>query len=232
VLAEAAVAIYLTAAAVLAYAAAAAVLTDTAVAIYPTAAAVLADAAAIAVFATAAIATHVAATAATATIRTIRTAMAHPQLYMLTHYAPQPYMPLPYPPQPPPQSNPALDNVATQMAKLAMAMERRQDAVQTELASMRNAPANERIREELGAPALKPGDVATFEPRNQSDSDAALRFIDSIRDAVSHYGEERTRVVLRRCCKGSPAEDWLAGMSDHDRALLRASCRHWITIIE
>jgi len=67
---------------------------------------------------------------------------------MPTHYAPQPYMPLPYPSQPPPQSNPALDNVATLMAKLAMAMERRQDAVQTELASMHNAPANERIREE------------------------------------------------------------------------------------
>jgi len=48
-----------------------------------------------------------------------------PQQYMPTHYAPQPYMPLPYPPQPPPQSNPALDNVATQMAKLTMAMERR-----------------------------------------------------------------------------------------------------------
>jgi len=125
-------------------------------------------------------------------------------------------MPLPNPPQAPPQSNPAVDNVATQMAKLVMAMERHQDAVQTELASMRNAPANERIREQPGAPALKPGDVATFEPRNQSDSDAASRFIDSIRDAVSHYGEERTHVILHRCCKGSPAEDWVAGMSDHD----------------
>jgi hypothetical protein len=64
--------------------------------------------------------------------------------------------------------------------------------------------------------ALKPGDVATFEPRFQSDSDAASRFIDSIRDAIAHYGEPRTRAVLRRCCKGSVAEDWIARVSDHD----------------
>lgn len=109
-----------------------------------------------------------------------------------------------------------MENIAVQVANLAMAMERRQQAIQTERASMRDAPTNTRTREDPVAPALKPGDVATFEPRNQSDSDAASRFVDSIRDIISHYGEERTLVVLRRCCKGAPVEDWLAAMSDHD----------------
>jgi len=79
---------------------------------------------------------------------------------------------------------------------------------------------------------LKHGDVATFEPRSQSDADSASRFIDCIRDAVAHYGEPRTRAVLLRCCKGSVAEDWIAGVSDHDRVLLRMSCNNWITILE
>jgi len=141
-------------------------------------------------------------------------------------------MPALYPQQS--QANPVFDSVVTQIANLAVAMDRRQEAtdrrqetVQNELASMRDAGTNPAT-----APALKPGDVATFEPRNQSDSDATSRFIDSIRDALSHYGEEWTRVVLRRCCKGTAAEDWLAGMSDHDRARLRVSCRNWVAMLE
>ena len=50
---------------------------------------------------------------------------------------------------------------------------------------------------------------------------------------MTRYGERRTRAVLRHCCKGSVAEDWIAGMSDHDRALLRMNCSsNWTAILE
>ena len=155
-----------------------------------------------------------------------------PQWYAPPQYAPQPYMPARYPQQS--QANPVLDSIATQIANIAVAMDRRQEAtdrrqetVQNELTSMREARTNPAT-----TPALKPGDVATSEPRNQTDSNAASRFIDSIRDAVSYYGEERTRVVLRRCCKETATEDWLAGMSDHDCTRLRASCSNWVAMLE
>jgi len=80
--------------------------------------------------------------------------------------------------------------------------------------------------------ALKPADVVTFEPRSQVDSDAVSRFIDSIRDAITHYGEARTHTVLRHCCKGPVAEDWVSGMSDNDREFLRTDARNWIVILE
>jgi len=141
----------------------------------------------------------------------------------------QQYLPIPQQQQ---QSTTALDNIAAQMANLAMALSRNQGTMQAEVADLRNVPARVQVPMEPVAPALKPSDIATFEPRNQSDSDAASRFIDSIRDAISHYGEARTRVVLRRCCKGPAAEDWVAGMSDDDRHLLRTNCRHWIDLLE
>ena len=155
-----------------------------------------------------------------------------PQWYTPPQYAPQPYMPARYPQQS--QANPVLDSIATQIANIAVAMDRRQEAtdrrqetVQNELTSKREVRTNPAT-----APALKPGDVATSEPRNQTDSNAASRFIDSIHDAVSHYGEELTRVVLRRCCKETATEDWLAGMLDHDRTRLRTSCGNWVAILE
>jgi len=155
-----------------------------------------------------------------------------PQWYAPPQYAPQPYMPALDPQQS--QANPVLDSIVTQIPNIAVAMDRRQEAtdrrqetLQNELASMRDARTNPAT-----APALKPGDVATFEPRNQTDSDAVSRFIDSIPDAVSHYGEERTRIVLRRCCKDTATEDWLGGMSDHDRTRLRVSCCNWVAMLE
>ena len=82
------------------------------------------------------------------------------------------------------------------MANLAMALSRNQGTMQAEVADLRNAPARAQVLMEPLAAALKPSDIATFEPRNQSDADAASRFIDSICDAISNYGEARTRVVL------------------------------------
>jgi len=131
-----------------------------------------------------------------------------------------------------PQSTAALENITAQMANLAMALSRNQGTMQAEVADLHNVQARAQVPMEPVAPALKPSDMATFEPRNQSDADAASRFIDSICDAISHYGEARTRVVLRRCCKGPAAEDWVAGMSDDDRLLLRRNCRHWIDLLE
>jgi len=155
-----------------------------------------------------------------------------PQWYAPLQYTPQPYMPALYPQQS--QANTVLDSVVIQIANLALAMDRRQEAadrrqetVPNELVSIRDARTNLAT-----APALKPGDIATFAPRNQSNSDAVSRFIYSIHDAVSHYGEQRTRVLLRRCCEGTAAEDWLAGMSDHDCIQLRASCRNWVAMLE
>jgi len=49
---------------------------------------------------------------------------------------------------------------------------------------------------------------------------------------VAHYRELRTRAVLRCCYKGSVVEDWIAGVSDHDRALLRMNCSNWTAILE
>jgi len=69
-------------------------------------------------------------------------------------------------------------------------------------------------------------------PRSQSDADSTSRFIDCIRDTVAHYGEPHTRAVLRCCCQGSVAEDWIAGVSDDDRALLRMNCSNWTAILE
>jgi len=152
-----------------------------------------------------------------------------PQQYLPQQYTPpQQYAPIPQQPQ----STAALENIAAQMANLAMTLSRNQGTIQAEVADLRNAPAGRHVPRESEAPALKPADVATFEPKNQSDSDAASRFIDSIRDAICHYGEARTRVVLQRCCKGPAAEDWVAGMSDDDRMLLCTNCRHWIDMLE
>jgi len=153
----------------------------------------------------------------------------YPQQQPQQYTPPQQYLPIPQQQQ---QSTTALDNIAAQMANLAMALSLNQGTIQAEVADLRNAPARVQVPMEPVAPALKPSDIATFEPRNQSDSDAASRFIDSICDAISHYGEARTRVVLRRCCKGPAAEDWVAGMSDDDRHLLRTNCRHWIDLLE
>jgi hypothetical protein len=126
----------------------------------------------------------------------------------------------------------AMNDVARQMANLAVTLTRNQATVEADVAGLRNAAANPRPPGEVYCPTLKPADVDTFEPKSQSDSDAASHFIDCIRDAVAHYGEPRTRAVLRRCCKGSVAEDWIAGVSDHDRALLRMDCRNWTDILE
>jgi len=122
------------------------------------------------------------------------------------YFAPQQYtQQLHFPQQS--QSSTSLDNIAAQMANLAMTLARNQEAIRTDVADQRSMAAAYPWREP-DAPALKPADVASFEPKSQSDADAASRFIDSIHDTISHYGEARTRVVLRRCCKGPVAEDW------------------------
>jgi len=156
------------------------------------------------------------------------------QLYQVQQ---PPFQQYQYPPQPHydaaasiAQSTAAMNAVAAQMANLATTLVQNQANLQGANTGFRTAntlPPNDAY-----GPALKPGDVATFEPRSQSDSDAASRFIDCIRDAVAHYGELRTRAVLRRCCKGPVAEHWIAGVSDHDRALLRLNCQHWTDILE
>ena len=130
------------------------------------------------------------------------------------------------------QSTAAMNDVARQMANLALTLTRNQTKVQAEGAGFHNTAANPRPPGEQYGPTLKPADVATFKPRSQSDSDAASRFIDCIRDAVAHYGDPRTRAVLRGCCKGPVAEDCIAGVSDHDRALLRMDCSNWTDILE
>jgi len=120
-----------------------------------------------------------------------------------------------------------MNAVAAQMANLATILVQNQNAGGNGTRGVAAGPTDVNH-----GPTLKPTDVATFEPRSQSDADAASYFIDSIRDAVAHYGEPRTRAVLRRCCKGSVAEDWIAGVSDHDRALLRMNCSNWAVILE
>jgi len=123
-----------------------------------------------------------------------------------------------------------MNAVAAQMANLATVLVQNQNTLQADGNGMRRIAAGP-LGDAYG-PTLKPGDVATFEPRSQSDADSALRFIDCIRDAVAHYGEPRIRAVLRCCCKGSAADDWIAGVSDHDSALLRMNCSNWTAILE
>ena len=128
------------------------------------------------------------------------------------------------------QSTAAMNAVAAQMANLATVLVQNQNTAQAGGIGTRGiaaGPPNDNY-----GPTLKPSDVATFKPRSQSDADSTSRFIDCIRDAVAHYGEPRTRAVLRRYCKGSVAEDWIAGVSDHDRALLRMNCSNWTAILE
>lgn len=107
-----------------------------------------------------------------------------------------------------------MNAVAAQMANLATVLVQNQATAQTTGTGLRTG--NPQPLNDAYGPTLKPGDVATFEPRSQSDSHTASRFIDCIHDAVAHYGEPRTRAVLRRCCKGSVTEDGIAGVSNED----------------
>ena len=126
----------------------------------------------------------------------------------------------------------AMNAVAVQMANLATVLVQNQTAAHAGGTGLRIIAANTGPPDDTIGPTLKPGDVATFEPRSQSDADSASHFIDCIRDAVAHYRELRTRAVLRCCYKGSVVEDWIAGVSDHDRALLRMNCSNWTAILE
>jgi len=128
------------------------------------------------------------------------------------------------------QATAAMNAMAAQMANLATVLVQNQNAVQAGNNGMCGVAAGP--PDDNHSPTLKPSDVATFEPQLQSDADSASHFIDCIRDAVAHYGEPRIRTVLRRCCKGSIAEDWIAGVSDHNRILLRMNCSNWTSILE
>jgi len=125
-----------------------------------------------------------------------------------------------------------MNAVAVQMANLVTVLVQNQTAVHAGGTGLRRTAANTGPPDDTIGPTLKSGDVATFEPRSQSDADSASCFIDCIRDAVAPYGEPRTRTVLRCCCKGSIAEHWIAGVSDYDRALPRMNCSNWTAILE
>jgi len=120
----------------------------------------------------------------------------------------------------------ATNDVTAQLTNIvALLMQDRAD-----VAGMRGMAANP-ANGALG-PTLKPGGVATLEPTSLSDSDAASRFIDYIRDAIAHYGELRTRAVLRRYLKGPVVEDWIVGVSNDDREALRLDARHWMRMVK
>jgi hypothetical protein len=78
---------------------------------------------------------------------------------------------------------------------------------------------------------LKAADVGFFEPKSMPDAQAAMHFIDNFNDAVIHYGEDRTKQVLRKCCKNDIARAWVSGLSDPDRIALQQSTWHWERIL-
>ena len=80
-------------------------------------------------------------------------------------------------------------------------------------------------------PQLKPTDIGLFSPKSQTDAYAAMTFIDAIRDAVAHFGEERTLATLRKCCQNETALCWVTGLDDDDRTNLRSTTSAWASLV-
>jgi len=66
-----------------------------------------------------------------------------------------------------------MNTAAAQMANLATVLVQNQTAVHAGGTGLRRAAANTGPPNDTYGPTNKPGDVATFEPRSQSDADSA-----------------------------------------------------------
>jgi hypothetical protein len=130
--------------------------------------------------------------------------------------------------QPPP---PSQTDILTELAQLQAFFARNQHAVNERLLG---ALAD---RDPGGAPrgptlaALKASDIGMFEPTAVPDPDAAIVFLDNIRDAVRQYGEERVMLVMKRCCTNAVALGWLTGLELEDRDELITSAAAWDRLI-
>jgi hypothetical protein len=78
---------------------------------------------------------------------------------------------------------------------------------------------------------LKAADVGYFEPKGNTDSEAAMTFIENFKDAVIHYGDTNTLAVLRKCCKNDIARAWVSSLNDDDRTPVAQSIWHWERVL-
>ncbi|KAI5839167.1 hypothetical protein DFP73DRAFT_598804 [Morchella snyderi] len=130
------------------------------------------------------------------------------------------------PSSPYPSANP-------EMATIPTAEDRRQatEALRTaaELMSLHSTRPPPAIKTNITS--LKPDSFGYFNPTKIPDAEAAYRFIDSIQDGVTVYGELSTRAVLRRCVKGTIADNWYFGLAQEEKELLTTDTSHWVQLL-
>ncbi|KAI5837260.1 hypothetical protein DFP73DRAFT_601244 [Morchella snyderi] len=79
--------------------------------------------------------------------------------------------------------------------------------------------------------SLEPDTFGYFSPIKIPDAEAPYRFIDAIQDGVTVYGDLSTRAVLRRCIKGTIANNWYFGLAQEEKELLTISTTHWVELL-
>jgi hypothetical protein len=135
-----------------------------------------------------------------------------------------------------PQYEPARAQEDDPPQEQPMAHQQYQTNLLEQLAQLQIRLANDRLdpRPNTGprSPSnLKPADIGYFEPNAMPDSEAAINFIENIKDAVIHYGETSTLAVLRKCCHNDIARAWVASLKDADRTGIARSTWHWETVL-
>jgi hypothetical protein len=114
-----------------------------------------------------------------------------------------------------PPARPPNADFLTEISQLQVLFAKNQHAVNEQilgtLATQAAAPASRSVT------ALKASDIGMFEPTAQPDADAAIVFLDNIRDAVKQYSEERVMRTMKRCCTNAVALNWLTGLNEADR---------------
>jgi transposase InsO family protein len=125
----------------------------------------------------------------------------------------------------PPQGN---ADLLTELTRLQALFASNQHAVNQQILDRLTAPAHAvAMQGPRTLPPIKASDVGTFNPTSMPDAAAAILFIDKIQDAVKQYGEDRTLLVLKRCCNNDIASSWLTGLDAQDRDALITSAEAW-----
>jgi hypothetical protein len=104
-------------------------------------------------------------------------------------------------------------DLLAELASLQMLFAANQHAINQQLLTPMAAPPDAGRR----LPPLKASDMKLFEPSDIPDAAAAMLSIDNINDAVKQYGEDRVRLIMKRCCSNAVALSWLSSLSEADR---------------
>jgi hypothetical protein len=116
----------------------------------------------------------------------------------------------------------------TEISQLQVLFARNQHAVNQQILDRLTAPAHAVAAQgPRPLPCIKASDVGMFNPTSVPEAAAAILFIDKIHDAVKQYGEDRTLLVLKRCCNNDIASSWLTGLDAQDWDALITSAEAW-----